>query len=519
MGFTVEDNGVGFTPENTTSFETLDSDHKADMGCRGVGRLLWLKAFDRVTIRSAYEDEAGRLDGRQFHFSVQGEVELDPEAELPTEVGAAVSLDGFKKPYQQSALKSVEAIAREVFEHCIWYFLRPGGAPHIMVADDDGAVSLNSLLHDFVYSDLQKTSIDVKGERFDMVSLRLKSSPRNHAPRLYWCAANRVVLEENLTSKVPGLYGRLKDSESSPFTYVCYLSSDFLDSHVRADRTAFDISEQAPGTPLSNHAPRYRPVLSRLEPLGVTVDPSIKDQELELLLHSNLQKLEASALAEGHAVLGQANSAPPEGYDDRLARYLHTVTDINQSDLAAYVSRRRAILDVLQRLVEVDDQGRYSREDAIHSLLMPMRTDFNEVGTDASNLWIIDEQLAFHDYLASDKTLKSMPITGSDSTREPDLLATRLVGSPVLAAEGGSLPLPSIVVVEVKRPMRNDASEDKDPIQQCLNYVKRVRAGGVKTALGRPIPPTREAPAFCYASTAAGSRTGGRGSWWPVSGA
>ncbi|MGM9348186.1 hypothetical protein [Streptomyces salinarius] len=54
-------------------------------------------------------------------------------------------------------------------------------------------------------------------------------------------------------------------------------------------------------------------------------------------------------------------------------------------------------------------------------------------------------------------------------------------------------------MIEVKRPMRNDASEDKDPIQQCLEYVKRVRAGGVKTALGRPIPPTREAPAFCYA--------------------
>ncbi|MER6188766.1 hypothetical protein [Streptomyces cyaneofuscatus] len=182
----------------------------------------------------------------------------------------------------------------------------------------------------------------------------------------------------------------------------------------------------------------------------MTVDPSIKDQELELLLHSNLQKLEASPLAEGHAVLGQANSAPPEGYDDRLARYLHTVTDINQSDLAAYVSRRRAILDVLQRLVEVDDQGRYSREDAIHSLLMPMRTDFNEVGTDASNLWIIDERLAFHDYLASDKTLKSMPITGSDSTREPDPLATRLVGSPVLAAEGGSLPLPATIASQCR---------------------------------------------------------------------
>ncbi|MFD4593123.1 hypothetical protein [Streptomyces rubiginosohelvolus] len=57
-------------------------------------------------------------------------------------------------------------------------------------------------------------------------------------------------MEEILTSEVPGLYGGLKDAESSPSTYVWYLSSDFLDSHVRADRTAFEISERVPGTPL-----------------------------------------------------------------------------------------------------------------------------------------------------------------------------------------------------------------------------------------------------------------------------
>ena len=91
-----------------------------------------------------------------------------------------------------------------------------------------------------------------------------------------------------------------------------------------------------------------------------------------------------------------------------------------------------------------------------------------------------------------------MPITGSDSTKEPDILATRLIDTPVLAAEGEALPLPSIVVIEVKRPMRNDASEDKNPIAQSLDYVKRVRRGGVLTASGRPIPGSQNSPAFCY---------------------
>jgi hypothetical protein len=31
-----------------------------------------------------------------------------------------------------------------------------------------------------------------------------------------------------------------------------------------------------------------------------------------------------------------------------------------------------------------------------------------------------------------------------------------------------------------------------------LDYVKRIRAGGVLTASGRPIPATHEPPAFCY---------------------
>lgn len=539
VGFSIEDNGVGFTPENMASFETLDSDYKAGIGCRGVGRLLWLKAFDRVSIRSAYADGAAEmLRGRKFRFSIEREVEHVEDPDGFEDTGTVVLLDGFKDAFQRNAPKTVDAIAREVFEHCIWYFLRPGGAPEVTIVDDDEAVSLKELMDDFVYSEMPTTTIDVKGEKFDMVNLCLKSSTRNPAPKLYWCAASRVVLEENITSKVPGLYGRLKDETSAEFTYVCYLSSDYLDAHVRSDRTAFDISERVAGTPLvddislddiragvlqevekilaapltaarkegtarvndfvSNRAPRYRPVLTRLESLGVTVDPSMKDQDLELLLHRNLQKLEADAIAEGQVVFAEVGSVPMENYEERLTQYLDTVTEINQSDLAAYVFRRRTILDILARLIRSDEQGKYRREDVIHSLLIPMRTTSNEIGTDASNLWIIDERLAFHDYLASDKTLKSMPITGSDSMKEPDVIATRPVDTPVLAAEGEKLPLPSIVVIEIKRPMRNDASEGKDPIQQCLDYVKRVRAGGVKTASGRPIPETPELPAFCY---------------------
>lgn len=539
VGFTVADDGVGFTPLNMSSFETLDSDYKSDLGCRGVGRLLWLKAFDRVSVRSAYEDEGGELRGRQFKFSVEQEVEQDGDAVGFARPGAVVSLDGFKKSFQLHAPKGVDAIAREVFEHCIWYFLRPGGAPVVTVADDDESVSLVDLMDEFVDSAMSASTIEVKGQKFDMLNLRLKASARNSVPRLHWCAASRVVIEENLSGKVPGLYGRLTDEACGEFVYACYLTSDFLDDRVRSDRTAFDISDRIAGQPLLNddlslddireavleevaailkdplesareqgkqrvhdfvtkRAPRYRPVLAKIEERGMTVDPSVKDQDLELQLHRQLQRIESEAFVQGQEIFEEADTEPAEHYAERLAAYLSTVSEINQSDLAAYVSRRRIVLDLLGRLIRADKDGKYSREDAIHSLIVPMRTESNEIATDGSNLWIIDERLAFHDYLASDKTLKSMPITGSASTKEPDIVATRLIDSPVLAAEGQRLPLPAIVVVEIKRPMRKDATEGENPIQQCLDYVKRIRSGGVMTATGRPIPPTQDPPAFCY---------------------
>ena len=71
------------------------------------------------------------LRGRRFRFSEDREVEQDGEPDDLTDLGSVVRLDGFKETYQQAAAKTVDAIAREVFEHCIWYFLRPVSYTHL----------------------------------------------------------------------------------------------------------------------------------------------------------------------------------------------------------------------------------------------------------------------------------------------------------------------------------------------------------------------------------------------------
>lgn len=541
VGFTISDNGIGFTSENMSSFMTLDSDYKASLGCRGVGRLLWLKAFEQVEVKSVFQNEDGLLKQRCFSFSLEDEVKEEEQSDSSETVGSVVRLVGFKESYQRNAPKTVQSIARSVFEHCMWYFLRPGGAPKLIISDEDGdAVELSELLEESGFSQMDRSSIVVKGVHFDLLGLRLKSSARNANPYLHWCAANRVVKEENISGKLPGLYGKLKDPLVGEFTYACYLSSNYLDENVRADRTEFDLPERVPGDPLidepslddirkavlakiakslatpleaaqkeaqqrihdftSTRAPRYRPLLKQIQKRGIVVDPSMNDQELELELHRISQTIEAELLEEGQAVFADSSGVISEEYDARLSSYLEKVTDLNKSDLANYVSRRRITLDILSQLIQSDSEGKYAREEVIHNLLFPMRAESVDVSNDASNLWILDERLVFHDYLASDKTFKQMPIVEDESRERPDILCTRNIqsDSPILAAEGNKLPLQSIVVVEIKRPMRNDATEDRNPIEQCLNYVGRVREGAAKTATGRLIPKTVDSPAFCY---------------------
>jgi hypothetical protein len=541
VGFTISDNGIGFNEDNMSSFKTLDSEHKIDRGGRGVGRLLWLKAFKNVTVSSLFDDINGHRQICSFSFdSAHGVISNNntETAEMHSEKQTIVHLNNFAQRYRQATRKTVAAIANSLLEHCLWYFVRQDGAPTIVVKDEETSIELNQLYKDYMISSATKETVSIKNSQFELTHIKLRASS-NRVHSIGLCASNRLVKEEKLSGKIPGLYGKLHDGESD-FVYVCYVGSEFLDESVASERTDFDIAESS--EPLftnqeislsdirnaviesasifldrylnenkrlsevritgfiSQQAPRYRPILSRMQVDQVVVNPSISNKELELVLHKELSNIEAQMLTDGHDLMKPKIEDNFEDYNKRLKGYLKTADEIKKSDLANYVFHRKVTLDLLDRAIQRTDDGKYSREDLIHTLLMPMQVDSNEVLPLDCNLWVIDERLTFHNYLASDKPLSSMPITGSNETREPDIIALNVFDNPLLVSEGERLPMASIVVVEIKRPMRNDAKqgEDKDPIEQALGYLDRIRVGEVKTSLGRPIPRSEDIPGFCY---------------------
>lgn len=530
----IKDNGIGFTDENFKSFSTLDSDYKIDRGCRGVGRLLWLKAFDHAEIESVYEDHDGNKKVRLMKFNInKGVVEkvldFDPKYD-----GTVVRLCGYKDEYFKNSDKKALDIAKSLLEHCLWYFVRAGSSPDIIIKDGDEEISLYSLYEEYKLDSLVSETVNLKNYEFDLTHIKFRGL-RNKTHEVWFCASSRLVKKENLSGKIPGLHKIIAD-KNGEFTYNCFVCSKYLDERVRPERASFDIADNLNGMIDSDEismediyktvlkssekylgdclvenieagklrvqdfvdkkAPRYKPILKRF---NVDIDKNISDKDLELLLHKKKVEVEEEMLAQGHDLVKSIESNIDD-YKEQLENYLQAVQDIKMSDLAGYVAHRRVIIDLLGRAIRKDSAGSYARESLIHELIMPMQKNTTDVSFEDCNFWLIDERLAFHNYLASDEKISSMPITESSSTKRPDLCALNIFDNPFLVSDSCNLPLASITVIEIKRPMRNDArsGEQSDPIEQALAYLDEIRKGKASTAQGRPIPNSENIPGYCY---------------------
>ena len=100
-GFTIIDNGIGFNEENYFSFQTSDSTLKLDRGSKGIGRFIWLKVFNRVTVSSIFSQE-NEFKKREFEFTPVGEGISSHKLlnTTETEPKTAVSLKLFNSKYK-----------------------------------------------------------------------------------------------------------------------------------------------------------------------------------------------------------------------------------------------------------------------------------------------------------------------------------------------------------------------------------------------------------------------------------
>jgi hypothetical protein len=110
---------------------------------------------------------------------------------------------------------------------------------------------------------------------------------------------------------------------------------------------------------------------------------------------------------------------------------------------------------------------------------------------------MIDERLAYHQFLSSDKPLDSIEDLATDSKDRPDVL---VFDNPMAFVDGENEDYSSVVIIEFKRPMRNDYrnEEKKNPIDQVLDYILNIQSGSHTDGHGRLIQVTEQTPFYVY---------------------
>jgi hypothetical protein len=547
-GFEITDSGVGFTDENFDSFNTAFSEHKFERGGKGLGRFMWLKAFDNVVIRSVFRSKEPDSDAdlweRHFRFGFDYDPAGVParKIERADSEGTTVRLSGFRAPYQQECPRNVEQLAQRLAEHFILVLMQPD-CPDVEIQDKGLRISLNDVFKNYFGGAATSASFDLSGRKFQINGFRL-TAPRASKHRLIYAANSRGVVTEMLDQYVPNLSGRLHDLEGNSFVYLAVVQGDYLNDKVNNFRTDFDMRDDAEEAQaelsiddelrrsdirekcveyverdlsdlienlnkakaerviayVRSEAPQYKPMLRYIDSFIGSISPNASKIDIELALHKELHAREVTLKREGSRILTEAAKQDDyEQYRQRLAEFMEKSNELGLAALAQYVMHRKIVIELFEKALSSDKKTqKYPLEEAVHNIVFPMRSTDEEILYSQQNLWMIDERLNFHSFVASDKPLNSHDSFHSDSKKRPDLF---IFDRKIAFAEGSGdgAPINSISVVEFKRPQRDDYSDTENPLKQVLDQIQAIRSGQFKTDRGRPIPVANEKiPAFAY---------------------
>jgi len=540
----VSDNGAGFSDKNFDCFNTSDTLNKVDIGGKGIGRFTWLNVFEKAEINSTYRQN-GSIYNRSFTFSPIH----DPDSTVSTEeinndgvdLITSVLLCGIKEAYVDVFPNDIEFIAQEVVEHCYLLIVQNPGYS-IKITDNGITIDLVSLCSSIAEDRAFTSTFTLDGHEFNYRGLRVYSNQGQHDKehKLFLTAHGRSVTTIRLRNVVPNLKGVTKDEAGEQFVYRAFVSSAFLDKNVNENRldfichkTIFDknqdyslfrepcieeIRQQAVDQVYADlrhiidhinerkiariekvveSLPQYRHLLKALPSFIDRISPSAGPAEIESCLSLESHSRKVKTREESRKVLKRLKKDLTLDEDALVQELMERISDIEKSVLAEYVAHRKVVIQFLERSLGVDPEtGKHRLEKVLHSVVFPMKatSDYSDV-LDNQNLWLVDERLTYHVYLASDKSLKSMDALDSDSLLRPDLL---LFDASHILGESSTYPIDSFIVIEFKRPLHTDYRND-NPIAQVYDQIRQIRTNHFKDRRGREIKlSTPEVPAFAY---------------------
>ncbi len=248
--------------------------------------------------------------------------------------------------------------------------------------------------------------------------------------------------------------------------------------------------------------PNYNAVLQHKKEQIEKLPAGLSKQELDIKLYEIESDWRLDVKSKGLELIDKEKDITQlENYKERYSEFLTNFNEIGQSDLARYIVHRRAVIDLLDRLIELNEENKFENEDIVHSLFFPIRETGKTVTTDKQNLWLLDERLTYNKLLASDKLFKQVEEFKSESTKRMDLVVKKeeVFENATLYSED-QYPFESFTIVEFKKPERDNykqGSYKDDPIKQVRTYIEEI-VNGKEKVKGKRIDASKKTPFYCY---------------------
>ena len=516
IGFIISDNGIGLDENNMRSFLQSDSTYRAEKGGKGVGRFTWLKAFEKTEIESIFKDADNTYVKRTFDFSLKNKEIDDTLVEVKdiSDNCTTVRLMNYYPEYGKNVNKNAETIATKIMQHCMIY-LMSSKCPQIEVIDDE-KYNINSMFEAKVKREENSKEIQIGEEKFTLLHIKVEDASLK-GNKLYLCANDRVVIDLDLDKEIVDLDKKIFDEKG--FFYVGVLTGEYLDKHVDMNRASFDISENKEDEEISleeiteqvkseievflkdylcevkkqkdeyirnyivNNAPQFMHLLKYMPASIGNIKPGLSDEKLDEELYKIKRKFDLNLKKENKEIIKAMDVGVENlvAYQEKFQVQFEKISEANKAALAEYVAHRRVILDLLKKGIYLKEDGRFNKEAYIHKLIYPMRRTSEEIEYKSHNLWLIDERLAYCDYISSD-----VPFNNDNHEDRTDIM---FLNNPVALSDEENLgrEYESIVIFELKRPMRDDYSSGDNPIEQMLGYVDRLSTNKMTDKEGRYI--------------------------------
>ena len=198
-------------------------------------------------------------------------------------------------------------------------------------------------------------------------------------------------------------------------------------------------------------APRFKSLLNNPN-LLTSIPPNLTDDKKEEALYKI--SFNARRTVEKHIQEFISSKQINEETIEKIKQDIKDKTAFDIDSLADYMMRRKAIIDLFDKFLEADSQGKYKLEEDIHNIIFPMGLTNDELGYESHNLWLLDERFLTYKFIGSDKSITSF--SQKKSSKEPDLICLnekpQMFDNPIGFGDKSNGEINSMVIFEFKRP-------------------------------------------------------------------